>query len=201
MRCWPGSEQRSRARSGPCLALPDGRRRVLRAPAGRGRPDVRRGASGRPPSASAARDSRSRSRTASSGSRRRPPTPRPALRVADQRMYDQKNGKRTSAGRQTTDALLRVLMERNPLLAGHGASARRATCVALAPGVRLASPGSGSPRARGGSGRAPPRSESPRRRSARSGLRRGASPWRARGSRPRAARGGAAGLRTRAAAG
>ena len=45
-----------------------------------------------------------------------------ALRVADQRMYDQKNSKRTSAGRQTTDALLRVLMERNPLLAGHGDS-------------------------------------------------------------------------------
>ncbi len=73
--------------------------------------------------------------------------------------------------------------------------------VALAPGVRLATPGSGSPRARGGSGRAPPRSESPRRRSARSGLRRGASPWRARGSRPRAARGEATALHTRAAAG
>ena len=48
--------------------------------------------------------------------------PSSALRAADQRMYDQKNGKRTSAGRQTTDALLRVLMERNPLLAGHGDS-------------------------------------------------------------------------------
>ena len=46
--------------------------------------------------------------------------PSSALRAADQRMYDQKNGKRTSAGHQTTDALLRVLMERNPLLAGHG---------------------------------------------------------------------------------
>ena len=45
-----------------------------------------------------------------------------ALRTADQRMYDQKNGKRASAGRQTTDALLRVLMERNPTLAGHGDS-------------------------------------------------------------------------------
>ena len=48
--------------------------------------------------------------------------PSSALRSADQRMYDQKNGKRTSAGRQTTDALLRVLMERNPNLAGHGDS-------------------------------------------------------------------------------
>jgi two-component system, cell cycle response regulator len=48
--------------------------------------------------------------------------PSAALRAADQRMYDQKNGKRTSAGRQTTDALVRVLMERNPSLAGHGES-------------------------------------------------------------------------------
>ena len=45
-----------------------------------------------------------------------------ALRIADQRMYDQKNGKRASAGRQITDALIRVLMERNPTLVGHSDS-------------------------------------------------------------------------------
>ena len=37
-------------------------------------------------------------------------------------MYRHKNRKRTSASRQTSDALLRVLSERNPILADHGHS-------------------------------------------------------------------------------
>ncbi len=39
-----------------------------------------------------------------------------ALRIADQRMYAQKNAGRTSASRQSTDVLLRALAERNPEL-------------------------------------------------------------------------------------
>jgi diguanylate cyclase (GGDEF)-like protein/PAS domain S-box-containing protein len=43
-----------------------------------------------------------------------------ALRLADQRMYARKNmGSRASAGRQSTDVLLRVLSERNPELGTH----------------------------------------------------------------------------------
>ena len=42
-----------------------------------------------------------------------------ALRLADQRMYAQKSGGRASAGRQTTDALVRVLAERHPDLGEH----------------------------------------------------------------------------------
>jgi diguanylate cyclase (GGDEF)-like protein/PAS domain S-box-containing protein len=42
-----------------------------------------------------------------------------ALRIADQRMYARKGRKRTSAGRQATDALLRALAERNPSLGHH----------------------------------------------------------------------------------
>jgi diguanylate cyclase (GGDEF)-like protein/PAS domain S-box-containing protein len=42
-----------------------------------------------------------------------------ALGVADQRMYARKGRKRTSAGRQATDALLKALAERNPNLGEH----------------------------------------------------------------------------------
>lgn len=42
-----------------------------------------------------------------------------ALRIADRRMYAHKAGGRTSAGRQSTDVLLRVLSERNPALGEH----------------------------------------------------------------------------------
>jgi diguanylate cyclase (GGDEF)-like protein len=42
-----------------------------------------------------------------------------ALRIADRRMYAHKAGGRTSAGRQSTDVLLRVLRERNPELGEH----------------------------------------------------------------------------------
>jgi diguanylate cyclase (GGDEF)-like protein len=42
-----------------------------------------------------------------------------ALRIADQRMYAQKNAGRMSAGRQSKDVLLRALAERNPELRHH----------------------------------------------------------------------------------
>jgi diguanylate cyclase (GGDEF)-like protein len=42
-----------------------------------------------------------------------------AMRVADQRMYAQKSSARASAGRQSTDVLLRVVAERHPDLEGH----------------------------------------------------------------------------------
>jgi PAS domain S-box-containing protein/diguanylate cyclase (GGDEF)-like protein len=42
-----------------------------------------------------------------------------ALRMADQRMYARKSIGRASAGRQTTDVLLRVLSERSPALGTH----------------------------------------------------------------------------------
>jgi two-component system cell cycle response regulator len=42
-----------------------------------------------------------------------------ALGMADQRMYARKGRKRTSAGRQATDALLKALAERNPGLGAH----------------------------------------------------------------------------------
>jgi two-component system cell cycle response regulator len=42
-----------------------------------------------------------------------------ALRIADQRMYAQKNAGRTSASRQSKDVLLRALAERNPQLRSH----------------------------------------------------------------------------------
>jgi len=42
-----------------------------------------------------------------------------ALRIADQRMYAQKRSGRTSAGRQSTDVLLRALAERHPDMEGH----------------------------------------------------------------------------------
>ena len=42
-----------------------------------------------------------------------------ALRIADQRMYAQKNAGRATAQRQSTDVLLRALAERHPGLEGH----------------------------------------------------------------------------------
>ena len=42
-----------------------------------------------------------------------------ALRIADQRLYRHKYARRASAGRQTTDALLRALTERRPDLDDH----------------------------------------------------------------------------------
>jgi HD-GYP domain-containing protein (c-di-GMP phosphodiesterase class II) len=42
-----------------------------------------------------------------------------ALRLADQRMYAQKRGDRSSASRQSADVLLRALAERNPELGSH----------------------------------------------------------------------------------
>jgi diguanylate cyclase (GGDEF)-like protein len=42
-----------------------------------------------------------------------------AMRLADQRMYAQKSSTRASAGRQSTDVLLRALTERHPDLEGH----------------------------------------------------------------------------------
>jgi diguanylate cyclase (GGDEF)-like protein len=42
-----------------------------------------------------------------------------ALRLADQRMYAQKRGERSSASRQSADVLLRALSERNPELGSH----------------------------------------------------------------------------------
>jgi diguanylate cyclase (GGDEF)-like protein len=45
--------------------------------------------------------------------------PSTALRIADRRMYAQKNLGRTSAGRQATDALLQVLSERSADLGSH----------------------------------------------------------------------------------
>jgi diguanylate cyclase (GGDEF)-like protein len=45
--------------------------------------------------------------------------PAEALRLADQRMYAEKHGGRTSAGSQSRDVLLRALAERNPELGEH----------------------------------------------------------------------------------
>ncbi len=45
--------------------------------------------------------------------------PETALRLADQRMYAQKRGDRSSASRQSADVLLRALAERNPELGSH----------------------------------------------------------------------------------
>jgi two-component system, cell cycle response regulator len=46
-------------------------------------------------------------------------TPSEALSLADQRLYAQKRTVQSSEGRQTLDALLRVLLEREPALHGH----------------------------------------------------------------------------------
>jgi HD-GYP domain-containing protein (c-di-GMP phosphodiesterase class II) len=49
----------------------------------------------------------------------RAPHPSAALRIADRRMYAQKNLGRTSAGRQSVDVLLKVLSERSAELGTH----------------------------------------------------------------------------------
>jgi diguanylate cyclase (GGDEF)-like protein len=55
-----------------------------------------------------------------------------ALRIADQRMYAQKNAGRASASRQSKDVLLRALAERNPeLRSGFGGVADLAEATAL----------------------------------------------------------------------
>jgi two-component system, cell cycle response regulator len=55
-----------------------------------------------------------------------------ALRIADQRMYAQKNAGRTSASRQSKDVLVRALAERNPELRSHiGGVADLAEATAL----------------------------------------------------------------------
>ncbi|HKH18834.1 MAG TPA: diguanylate cyclase [Solirubrobacteraceae bacterium] len=55
-----------------------------------------------------------------------------ALRIADQRMYAQKNAGRASASRQSKDVLLRALAERNPQLRSHlGGVADLAEATAL----------------------------------------------------------------------
>jgi diguanylate cyclase (GGDEF)-like protein len=60
-----------------------------------------------------------------------------ALRIADQRMYAQKNSGRASAGRQSTDVLLRALAERHPDLEGHlGGVAELAVEVGLRLGLQ-----------------------------------------------------------------
>ncbi len=81
-----------------------------------------------------------------------------ALRLADQRMYAQKRGERSSASRQSADVLLRALSERNPELGTHLhdvalLAARRGTAVrAASGGDREHSPGGGAPRRRQGGG-------------------------------------------------
>ncbi|HYH89930.1 MAG TPA: diguanylate cyclase [Solirubrobacteraceae bacterium] len=57
-----------------------------------------------------------------------------ALHLADERMYQQKNGGRVSAGRQSSDVLLRALSERHPSLGDHVHGVAE---LALAIGERL----------------------------------------------------------------
>jgi two-component system cell cycle response regulator len=58
-----------------------------------------------------------------------------ALRLADQRMYANKHAGRVSAGRQTADALLRALAERDPHLGGHTEAVDLAVATAELLGV------------------------------------------------------------------
>ncbi len=59
-----------------------------------------------------------------------------ALRIADQRMYAQKNAGRTSASRQSKDVLLSALAERNPQLRSHlSGTAELAEATALRLGL------------------------------------------------------------------
>ena len=60
-----------------------------------------------------------------------------ALHLADERMYVQKNGGRPSAGRQSSDVLLRALAERHPSLGDHVHGVAE---LAVAIGERLALP-------------------------------------------------------------
>ena len=52
-------------------------------------------------------------------------TPQDALRIADQRMYESKNGGRQSAGNQSKTVLVRALSERHPDLVAHNADVSR----------------------------------------------------------------------------
>ena len=60
-----------------------------------------------------------------------------ALNLADERMYLQKNGSRPSAGRQSSDVLLRALAERHPSLGDH---VHGVADLAVAIGERLGLP-------------------------------------------------------------
>jgi diguanylate cyclase (GGDEF)-like protein len=51
--------------------------------------------------------------------------PEDALRIADQRMYERKNGGRRSAGDQSRAVLIRALSERHPELSAHSADVSR----------------------------------------------------------------------------
>jgi hypothetical protein len=65
-----------------------------------------------------------------------------ALRLADQRMYAEKNGSRAYPGRQSSDVLVQVLTERVPELGVHGDDvARLATAVGerMGLGARISS--------------------------------------------------------------
>jgi diguanylate cyclase (GGDEF)-like protein/putative nucleotidyltransferase with HDIG domain len=62
--------------------------------------------------------------------------PAEALRLADQRMYAQKSSSRLSAPRQTTDALLQIILEHNPELCDHASEvAELAEAVAASIGL------------------------------------------------------------------
>jgi two-component system, cell cycle response regulator len=58
-----------------------------------------------------------------------------ALRIADQRMYANKHARRTSAGRQSKDVLLRALAERDPALGTHAGTVLVAAATAEALGL------------------------------------------------------------------
>jgi two-component system cell cycle response regulator len=58
-----------------------------------------------------------------------------ALRIADQRMYANKHARRTSAGRQSKDVLLRALAERDPALGTHAGTVLAAAATAEALGL------------------------------------------------------------------
>ena len=72
-----------------------------------------------------------------------------ALRIADQRMYAQKNAGRASASRQSKDVLLRALAERNPELRAHlSGVAELAEATALRPAAQPRRGRAGPPRRR-----------------------------------------------------
>jgi diguanylate cyclase (GGDEF)-like protein len=60
-----------------------------------------------------------------------------ALRLADQRMYANKHAGRVSAGRQTADALLRALAERDPNLGAHTEAVELAVATARRLGLAV----------------------------------------------------------------
>ena len=100
--------------------LPHRRRRVLRP--GRRRPGPSRSVRGRRGDVArgaGTRASGSPPPTAPSRSPRRPPASPRRCASSTARMYDEKDGRRASAGRQSRDVLLRVLYERDARLQGH----------------------------------------------------------------------------------